>query len=162
MNKQSVICLDIEASGLGSRSYPIEIAWKCATGKAQDSFMINPESGRCWNDWDPQAALVHGIERERLLREGISAVDACQRLNQALAGTTAFSDALEFDYFWLRRLYEAAKMKPSFTLAGIGSLLSAEQLIAYRLTAHSQVRRHRALDDVDDLLACLRACGALC
>lgn len=154
----SLICMDLEASGLGPRSYPIEVAWKCAATGESDSFLINPESAYGWNDWDPVAAEIHGISREELKEEGISVREACKRLNQFLGDREVISDALEFDYFWMRRLFEAGMMKPTFKMQGIDHVLEGEQLIQYRLVASAQVRTHRAMNDVDDLIKCLAAC----
>lgn len=159
MKKFPVICIDIEASGLGPRSYPIEIAWKCSKTLRGDSFLINPDSAFNWTDWDVKAQQIHGLSRDQLLVEGVSIQDACSRLNTALAGCAVYCDALEFDYFWIRRLFEAARMRPTFKLRGLESLLKGEQLIQYGLVAKTQVRRHRAMDDVEDLLLCVAACG---
>lgn len=150
--------MDLEASGLGPRSYPIEVAWKCgATGEC-DSFLINPESAYGWNDWDPIAAEIHNIPRDHLIKEGISVREACKRLNQFIGDRDVISDALEFDYFWIRRLFEAGMMKPTFKMKGIDHILEGEQLIMYRLVASAQVRNHRAMDDVEDLIKCIEAC----
>lgn len=158
MDKIPVICIDIEASGLGPLSYPIEIAWKCGLSGESDSFLINPETGYNWTDWDETAEGLHGIAVDELLCEGISVRDACVRLNQNLEGKVVTSDAFDFDYFWIRRLYEAAMMKPVFEMQGIDKVLEGGQLIQYRLVANAQVRNHRAMDDVNDLFVCLAAC----
>ncbi len=152
-----VIFVDLEASGLGAESYPIEVAWKSPDSNASDNFMINPDSVEGWTYWDEFAEELHGIDRERLVDEGIDALVACLRLNSVLEGKTLISDAFEFDSFWMRRLYEAADMQPTFTMAGLDAVLSAEQLIQYRFIARSQFRRHRAMQDVDDLMIAVRA-----
>lgn len=153
-----MICIDIEASGLGPRSYPIEIAWKCGLTGDKDSFLINPETGYNWTDWDSTAEDLHHIVVDELLAEGISVRQACERLNTRLEGKTVTSDAFDFDYFWIQRLYESAMMNPTFEMQGVDKVLGGGQLIQYRLVANAQVRKHRAMDDVNDLLACLAAC----
>ena len=95
---------------------------------------------------------------DELLTKGISVHKACKRLNQMLDGKSVTSDALDFDFFWMRRLFESAMMKPAFKMQGIDTVLEGGQLIQYRLIASAQVRKHRAMDDVDDLLVCLAAC----
>jgi hypothetical protein len=109
-----VICIDIEASGLGPLSYPIEVAWKCGLTGESDLFLINPDTGYNWTQWDLSAADIHGITMDELLHKGISVNEACNRLNQMLSGKTVTSDALDFDFFWMRRLFESAMMKPTF------------------------------------------------
>lgn len=158
MVKIPVICMDIEASGLGPLSYPIEIAWKSGLTGECDSFLINPETGYNWTDWDSTAEEIHHITVDELLADGVSVVEACMRLNNQLEGKTVTSDAFDFDYFWIRRLYESARMNPTFEMQGVDKVLEGGQLIQYRLIANAQVRHHRAMDDVDDLLVCLAAC----
>jgi len=152
-----VICIDLEASGLAVESYPIEVAWACTDSGRSDSFLINPASVSDWTYWDEYAEELHGIEPELLQREGISAAQACERLNRALEGQQVISDAFEYDSFWLNRLYQAAGMKPEFRLTGLESVLGGEQLLQYRLIARAQFRRHRAMPDVVDLINAIQA-----
>ncbi|WP_020679900.1 hypothetical protein [Marinobacterium rhizophilum] len=150
-----IICLDFEASGLSPRSYPIEVAWRDAGSGAQDSFLIDPQTVPNWTHWDEVAQGVHGLSREELHAKGISAAAACWRLNKALEGKTVYCDALEFDYFWLRRLYDAAQMRRLFLIEGLEVLLDAHQRKRFVSAMESQERNHRALDDVADLIKAL-------
>lgn len=152
-----MICIDLEASGLSHESYPIEIAWKCTESGESDSFLVNPGSVPGWCYWDEYAEELHGIEPEVLERDGISADAACMRLNRALSGRDLVSDACEYDGFWLRRLFEACDQKPAFRLVGLEAVLSSEERVQYQFIARSQLRRHRALQDVDDLIAAISA-----
>ncbi|UTW13793.1 3'-5' exonuclease [Marinobacterium rhizophilum] len=151
-----IICLDFEASGLGPRSYPIEVAWRDAASGEQDSFLIDPNTVPGWTHWDEVAQGIHGLSREELHAQGIAASAACWRLNRALEGRTVYCDALEFDHFWLRRLYEAAQMRPMFRLKGLEVLLTAVQRQRFMAAIECQDRRHRALDDVADLIGALQ------
>lgn len=141
--------LDIEASGFGRGSYPIEIGFVTAAGQAWCS-LVRPEND--WQHWDPDAAQVHGITREHLLRHGRSPHDIAATLNTRLAGQTLYSDAWAHDYAWLARLYEAAGCHPRFKLDSLRTLLTEDQLgqwhdakqhVAQRLG----LRRHRASAD---------------
>lgn len=149
-----LICIDIEASGLGPYSYPIEVAWKSEKSEQQDSFLIDPASVEGWEFWDEFAEELHGIEPELLAEQGVSAAEACERLNSALAGKTLICDAYDFDLFWLNRLFESQGQAMHFTLGGIERVLTPAQCMAYR--QRTQLRRHRALRDVEDQLAAIR------
>lgn len=151
-----MICIDLEASGLALDSYPIEIAWACTETGRSDSFLINPASVPSWTYWDEFAEELHGIEPELLQQDGISVKQACARLNQALKGEQVISDAYDYDSFWLRRLYRAAGVRPGFTLVGLDAVLSGEQRIQYQFIARTQFRRHRAMQDVEDLISAIR------
>lgn len=150
-----LICLDFEASGLGLRSYPIEVAWRDAATGAEDSFLISPDQVPGWEEWSESAEAIHHISQDVLLAEGLGVQQACRRLNRALEGRTVYCDALEFDLFWLRRLYDAAGMRPMFRLQGLESLLQGESLQRFLDVIAQQQRRHRALDDVADLIGAL-------
>lgn len=152
-----LICIDLEASGLGPQSYPIEVAWKDGRSGEQDAFLIDPATVEGWTYWDEFAEELHGIDINDLAEGGLSVVAAARRLNQALAGKVVYSDASEFDRFWLTRLFEAAGAEPAFELCGLEALLSEAQLVQYRFISRSQLRRHRAANDVDDQLAAIAA-----
>ncbi|WP_432695813.1 3'-5' exonuclease [Marinobacterium sp. YM272] len=149
-----LICVDIEASGLGPDSYPIEVAWRCELTGDQDSFLIDPASVEGWVYWDDFAEELHGIEPELLARQGVSAEVACERLNRLLAGKTLTCDAYDFDLFWLTRLFESQGETMTFSVQGIERFLTTEQCAEYR--QRTQYRRHRALSDVEDQMAALR------
>ncbi|MFW1677200.1 hypothetical protein ACFVYJ_05385 [Pontibacter sp. JAM-7] len=147
-----LICIDLEASGLSTDSYPIEVAWKNAITGQSDNFLINPESAADWDHWDEFAEEVHGIDRELLCLDGVDIYTACEKL-RALAGKRVISDAVQFDHFWLSRLYAAAEETMPFRLVGLEELLNEKQLVAYSVLTKGQHRRHRAKQDVDDILA---------
>ncbi|WP_415890899.1 hypothetical protein ACMXYV_06225 [Neptuniibacter sp. SY11_33] len=155
-----LICIDLEASGLGAESYPIEIAWINDETGEQDNFLINPDSAAGWRYWDEYAEEMHGIEREEAVSKGLDIKQACSRLNKKLKGKTLISDAFEFDLFWLTRLFEATGIQPSFRMAGLDRILSKEQLIQFGFLAKAQFRRHRALQDVRDIISCIKAVTA--
>jgi len=152
-----LICIDLEASGLGAESYPIEVAWINDDTGEQDNFLINPDSADGWSYWDEYAEEMHGIEREECISKGLDIKQACMRLNEKLKGKTLISDAFEFDLFWLTRLFEATGIKPVFRMAGLDRILTKEQLIQFGFLAKAQFRRHRALQDVKDIITCIKA-----
>ncbi|UTW01841.1 hypothetical protein KDX31_10720 [Amphritea atlantica] len=147
----NLICLDLEASGLGPHSYPIEVAWK-STADESDTFLINPDTVPGWTFWDDFAEELHSLCRTELRQKGVSAESACNRLNEALQGCEVLSDAWEFDSFWLKRLFTAAGQKMAFRLVGLRELLSPEEMIQYQFITKAQLRRHRAMSDVDHIL----------
>ena len=59
--------IDLEASGLASNSYPIEVGLALAPGNRFCS-LIKPVDE--WEHWDQQAESVHGISRDILLKMG--------------------------------------------------------------------------------------------
>ena len=67
--------LDIEASGFGRDSYPIEIGFVLSDGEAWCT-LVRPESG--WTHWDPAAEALHGITRDLALRHGRPPVDVAR------------------------------------------------------------------------------------
>ena len=151
--------LDIEASGFGRESYPIEIGFITADGAAACT-LVRPEAG--WTHWDPAAEAVHGIRRDTALQHGRSAADVARWLNAALAGQVVYCDGWAHDYAWLGVLFEAAGQQPAFRLEHVVRLLSAEQaerLGPVRQAAWSAApgTRHRASSDARLLQQALAA-----
>jgi hypothetical protein len=141
--------LDIEASGFGKGSHPIEVGFVDADG-GLFCTLVQPE--RDWTHWDEGAAALHGIERPLLSSHGKPASWVAQQLNAKLAGQTVYCDGWAQDYPWLARLFDAAEAAPSFKLEDLRKLLSEEQAAAWgdtvaKVRAELSIGRHRASSD---------------
>ena len=151
------VIIDIEASGFGKGSYPIEIGYFMPDG---GSFctLIRPEPG--WTHWDSSAEAVHGIARQQLASHGKSAVDVCLALNRSLRRQRVYCDAWSYDYVWLSVMYDAADLVPSFELRDLRELLGeCEKTLWHATRAMVEVRlalsRHRASGDARTLFETL-------
>ena len=141
--------LDVEASGFGRNSYPIEIGFVLPNGHAYCS-LIKPEAN--WTHWDQQAEATHHIPRNIVVERGLSVQAVARQLNEQLAGQTVYSDGWANDYSWLGALFDAADMTPSFKLENLRALLSdaeADQWHAVKaeVTRERGAQRHRASAD---------------
>lgn len=96
--------LDFEASSLGKASYPVEVAWVLADGTGE-SFLIRPAPA--WTDWAPGAEAVHGIPRERLVREGVPHDWVALHMLTTLREVGLYASAPSWDGRWLSRLLRA-------------------------------------------------------
>ena len=141
--------MDIEASGFGRASYPIEVGYVMPNGRTI-CMLLRPAAG--WTHWDSRAEQVHGITRAALAAHGRDVLEVAQALNHDLAGLTVYCDGWAHDYSWLAALFEAAGMSPSFKLESVGALLDEahlHQLDAARRDAVAELglKRHRASND---------------
>jgi hypothetical protein len=153
------VILDIEASGFGLGSYPIEVGVVMADGRSWCS-LVRPEPS--WQHWDPNAATVHKITREQLLDHGRNAREIAQLLNERLLGMVVYSDAWAHDYTWLNKLYEAAGMHPSYRLENLRALLSDDEAARWHdlklsIAGTLPWARHRASNDARLLQMTLQA-----
>jgi len=136
-----MIIMDIEASGLSDESYPIEIAWKSVDGSLQDEFLIRPAND--WTYWDGIAAeLTHNLTIDDLKERGISVRTAAERLNDKLRNEMVMSDGINWDTFWITKLFSRAGFKQQFELLPLPSI-----------ETRNVYRKHRAMADVNDLIA---------
>jgi hypothetical protein len=138
--------LDVEASGFGRGSYPIEIGLAFPDGEVA-TYLVRPAVD--WTHWDPQAEALHGISREQLREEGYSVVEVAALLNGQLAGNRAFSDAWGFDSSWVARLFDAAGFSQHFRIDTVRSILSEAEVACWPLAreqiqAESGPSPHRA------------------
>ena len=76
--------IDVEASGFGKGSYPIEVGFVLPDGRG-DCMLIRP--GPQWRHWDVAAERLHHISRALLEERGRPARDVAERLNAQLART---------------------------------------------------------------------------
>jgi len=141
--------LDIEASGFGRNSYPIEVGFVLPNGRTFCS-LIRPQPH--WTHWDEQAAHTHHIPRHLLTERGLPVEEVAARLNADLRGLTVYSDGWANDYSWLGALYDEAEMSPSFRLENLRMLLTeaeADQwhMVKAEVSAERGAQRHRASSD---------------
>ncbi|MEC7545861.1 MAG: hypothetical protein VYB48_02900 [Pseudomonadota bacterium] len=141
--------MDIEASGFGPDSYPIEIGVALADG-ARFCSLIVPAAD--WTHWDDSAQGVHNISRDMLKRHGSHVHQVASELNEMLAGKTVYSDGWVVDKPWLLRLFQAAGVNMSFQLSPIEMIMTEPQILLWddtkaRLTEEANLQRHRASND---------------
>lgn len=96
--------LDFEASSLGRRGFPVEIAWVFETGE-EEAHLIRPAEG--WTEWDAAAQAVHGIPRDLLEKQGAPVDLLARRVVEALTGHRLYASAPSWDGQWLSRLLRA-------------------------------------------------------
>jgi hypothetical protein len=149
--------LDVEASGFGRRSYPIEIGFVLPDGNS-GCTLVRPEP--TWTHWDPDAQRVHGIARRTVERSGRPAREVAGWLNDHLRGQTVYCDGWAHDYAWLGLLFDAAGLRPAFRLEHLRRLMSDDQAARWHavlaaVRGESQLARHRASADARVLQAAL-------
>ena len=145
--------IDLEASGFGRGSYPIEVGF-ALENRDIHSFLIRPEEE--WTHWSEEAEQIHGITREQLLKDGMSIEDIALKLNEMLRGKTLYSDAWSFDSSWIGRLFDSAEIVQRFRIDTINKLLKPEQVEFWHPTKEKVLeelglKAHRAGIDVQVL-----------
>ncbi len=70
------VFLDIEASGFGAGSYPIEVGCVLPDGRTLCCLVRPPER---WRHWDAGAESVHRITRDLLMRHGLPVEEVVAR-----------------------------------------------------------------------------------
>jgi len=145
--KPSVI--DIEASGFGKMSYPIEIGIVLACGKKYCS-LIKPAPE--WQHWDKDAEKIHGIARQTLIAKGKSVDKVASDINKILSGATVYTDCCSVDKPWLDNLFQTAGFKTLFSVSDLEMILNEAQMNIWQETklqviSDLQLSRHRASAD---------------
>ena len=143
------IIIDIEASGFGKGSYPVEVGLVLPDGTPH-CFLVAPD--RNWTSWDEDAEKTHGLTREILMSYGRPIPDIAWRLNALLHGKTVYSDAWSFDMSWMGKLYDVAHEHQAFRIACLRELIGEEQIASWDQTKKTVIRdlglrRHRASGD---------------
>lgn len=141
--------IDLEASGLGTGSYPIEVGVALASGETRCTLVCPAKD---WQHWDDSAEHLHGITRDTLLLNGRSPLKVAILLNEWLGDAVVYSDAWGNDACWLARLFDEAGMQQRFKVEAVTSILSEAQmdLWAYAKELAERnlfLKRHRASND---------------
>lgn len=155
--------IDMEASGFGQGSYPIEVGYVLPDASSFCT-LIRPQPD--WTYWDDAAERVHGISRLGAQCHGRSVASVAQLLNQHLAGMTVYCDGWAHDYTWLHILFEAADERPRFRLEHVLRLISPAELPHWPAAKQAAaeelgLQRHRASNDARMLQRALTHVHAL-
>jgi len=141
--------MDIEASGFGRDSYPVEVGFVLPDGQTYCT-LIRPAPD--WTHWDAAAEKVHRIPLATAIQHGRDVLEVATQLNQRLAGLTIYCDGWAHDYAWLNVLFEAAGLTPSFKLDNLRALLTEQEaafwgVVKKQITTEMRLPRHRASSD---------------
>lgn len=155
--------IDIEASGFGRNSYPIEIGYVLPDGRSR-CMLIKPAAH--WTHWDLAAQALHGIAPSKLWAHGRPVAEVARTLNDDLQGRTVYCDGWAHDYAWLAALFEEAGNRPHFKLETVGRLLDERRLSRLgqarsEAMAELGLVRHRASSDARTLQHALARLSAL-
>lgn len=148
-NHDNPIILDIEASGFGKGSYPIEVGF-ALPDKSTHCYLVKPQED--WTHWNMGAEEVHGISRDNLMEKGQAVSAVADHMNHFLSGKTVYSDGWGYDMSWVSLLFDAAGLSMKFHIDTLYTLLQEEQLLIWEKTRLQViddlgVQRHRASSD---------------
>ncbi|MEJ2553072.1 MAG: hypothetical protein P8164_02485 [Gammaproteobacteria bacterium] len=143
------IIIDVEASGFGRGSYPIEVGVAMEDGSTR-CFLIRPATD--WTHWDSSAESMHGISRELLIKHGQAPREVAEQLNELLLYKLVYSDAWGHDQSWLALLFETAGLPRRFRVESLRCLLEEDHLDYWQAEKAAALHtleniRHRASND---------------
>jgi hypothetical protein len=141
--------IDVEASGFGNGSYPIEVGVADNEGHRYCTLI---EPAKDWTHWDVSAEKVHNITRETLSECGRSVFDVAQNLNNRYKNQTLYSDGWVVDKPWLITLFHSAKLSMEFSISPLEMILKEAQMAIWHdikndVIQQLQLTRHRASND---------------
>lgn len=143
------LIIDIEASGFGAFSYPIEIGIALQDEKKFCTLILPAAE---WTHWDEGAEKIHRIPRDILETYGKPMQEVTSQLNELLAGKTIYTDGWVVDKPWLTTLFHAAGADMQFFVSPLEMILSEPQMASWHETKNQvitemNVARHRASYD---------------
>lgn len=141
--------IDIEASGFGRGSYPIEVGFVRAPATSYCSLILPAPH---WKHWDASAENLHRISRSVLEAHGRPLTQVAEALNLLLRGETVYTDAWAHDFTWIGILFDEAGLQPAFRLENLRSLLTEDEAASWDACKQTVIAelgepRHRASTD---------------
>jgi hypothetical protein len=141
--------IDLEASGFGRGSYPIEVGFVTSEQRL-GCCLIKPLNS--WVHWSEEAENLHGIQRSLLNEKGKTITSVAHWLNDNLKGITVYSDAWANDMCWLGKLFDEAGVVQTFKIESILDLLNEEEKekwtpLYHQVLSETNAVRHRASRD---------------
>ena len=141
--------IDLEASGFGPDSYPIEVGLALEPDERY-CRLIRPQPD--WTHWSEEAGQYHQIPRQHLFDYGMDVKTIATELNQRLRNQTVYSDGWVVDHSWLIKLFHSAGISMQFRFSALEMILSEAQMAIWHevkaeVEQELQVARHRASND---------------
>ena len=141
--------IDVEASGFGPTSYPIEIGLALENDEKYCTLILPADD---WTHWDEEAERVHRVPRDILETYGKPLKEVAQELNDLLKGKTVYSDGWVVDKPWIIKLFYEAKIEPSFNTSPLEMILNESQMEKWheskdKIIEKLGLKRHRASYD---------------
>lgn len=141
--------VDVEASGFGCESYPIEIGLALESENRYCSLILPADR---WTHWDTAAQDAHQISRDILIKHGKPLTQVAKELNHLLNGLTVYSDGWVTDKPWVTRLFSEAGIRQAFRISPLECILTEPQMEIWHTTKDSIIAsmaltRHRASSD---------------
>jgi hypothetical protein len=141
--------LSMEASGTGPGSYPIEIGFVLPDGTSYCTLIRPPPH---WTHWDSRVERSHRIARETTVLHGRDVAEVARQLNSRLAGRMLYCDGATDARTWLALLFDAAGIRPAFSIEDLRVLLSDREaafwhVVRQQVATEMRLQRHRASAD---------------
>lgn len=141
--------IDVEASGFGPFSYPIEVG---VINQQGEKYCRLVKPLKDWAHWDIKAQELHGISREALIKKGLPIQQLCQELNVFLNQQTVYSDGWVVDQPWLIKLFHSAHIPMEFHISPLEMILNEGQMAIWHnvkdnIVSQNVHERHRASGD---------------
>jgi hypothetical protein len=143
------LIIDVEASGFGETSYPIEVGVALENNKKFCTLILPAPD---WTHWDAEAEKIHRVARDILESYGKPMREVTANLNALLEGRTLYTDGWVVDKPWLTTLFHAARTSMDFHVSPLEAILSESQMARWhqtkdRVLLEMNKTRHRASYD---------------
>ena len=143
------LIIDVEASGFGATSYPIEVGVALEDNRKYCTLILPAAD---WTHWDAEAEKIHRVARDILESYGKPMREVTAQLNAMLEGRTLYTDGWVVDKPWLTTLFNAARARMAFHVSPLEAILSEGQMVRWhetkdRVIEEMNATRHRASYD---------------
>lgn len=121
---QFPLFISIEPNLYEFEAYPIEIAWSLEDGQIKTT-LISPEPQ--WTQWSALNEDRHGVTRETLMQQGVSALEVIREFAQDHnQSKSAYFFDLDYESLWFDRLFAAIDSEPETECLGVNELFDTD------------------------------------
>lgn len=117
--------MEVQSSGYGPDSYPIEVGVVLDSGKRYCTLVLPLES---WTYWDRELESKHFVSQSALQTHGKPIVKVARDLNHLLKRKTVYLGDWDNEKRWLDMIFEATGILKKFRMEPIEDILSQRQV----------------------------------
>lgn len=140
--------VSVTAFGHYPLSHPLEVAVVLPNGQYLNEIVRPPDA---WALWSLETEKTHGLSLEKIMDEGKSPEEVCDRLNAFCHGRDLYSDSWLFEHAWIKKLFRCCGRRPAFSCHPLAQLVRAHYVDAwsglkYSVIGDQEYHARQALD----------------
>ncbi len=141
MHGQRPHVMEVQSSGYGPDSYPVEVGVVLDSGRRYCTLILPLDS---WSYWDEEVEKKHFVTRSAIMNHGKPIVKVARDLNHLLKRKTVYLGDWDNEKQWLDLIFSTTGILKKFRIEPLEDILTQRQVHGWSQT-HAQVKEEASI-----------------